>query len=418
MIAAPARKVKVHEMDYPRLRYMHASAAERDGSRVLLSDPLHLAKGPLVMPAVTYFIISHFDGQHSLVDIQEAYARQFGQVLERDKIDDLIAQLDQHHYLDSERFRREVLEAFWQAPVRDMAHADTCYSSDPEEFSRQAATLFAQHGAPESSATPSRAPVRGLIAPHIDLRFGGPCYARAYKELAERCDADLFVLFGTSHYSMNPQHLFIGTEKDYNTPLGPAKTDGEFMRALQRNYSGDLFAEEIVHKVEHSLEFQALFLQYVFGGKREFTIAPILVSSFHHSVLSHTSPLEDERIGNFVRALKETIAQSGRKVCLVAGVDFAHVGQQFGDNGAMTRETINWVEAEDRRLVQALEKVDAQDFFGEIAKNGDKRRVCGFSSMYTFLNVVEANRGHLLRYGCATDMYPESLVSFASLVFE
>lgn len=410
-------------MNYPRLRYMQASAADRDGgSRVLLSDPLHLAKGPLVMPAVTYFIISHFDGQHSLVDIQEAFARQFGQVLERDKIEDLIEQLDQHHYLDSERFRREVLEAFWQAPVRDMAHADTCYSSDPDEFSRQTLALFEQHGGPgltvADSPQPSRAPIRGIIAPHIDLRFGGPCYARAYQELAERCEADLFILLGTSHYSMNPQHLFIGTEKDYNTPLGLAKTDGEFMRALQRNYNGDLFAEEILHKVEHSLEFQALFLQYVFGGKREFTIAPILVSSFHHAVLSQTPPLEDARIGDFVRALKETIAHSGCKVCFVAGVDFAHVGQQFGDTGALTRETIDWVAAEDRRLVQALEKVDANDFFGQIAKNGDKRRVCGFSSMYTFLNVVEASRGRLLRYGCATDMYPESLVSFASLVFD
>ncbi|HXG21670.1 MAG TPA: AmmeMemoRadiSam system protein B [Methylomirabilota bacterium] len=407
-------------MEYPRLRYIQASPVDMDGgSRVLISDPLHFAKGPLVMPAVTYFIISHFDGQHSIVDIQEAFAKRFGQILSRDKIEDLIAQLDQYHYLDSERFRREVLEAFYQSPVREMAHADTCYSSKPEEFTRQAMELFSQSGGPglPSPHGQQHPPLRGIIAPHIDLRFGGPCYAWAYKELAERCDADLFILLGTSHYSMNPAHLFIATEKDYNTPLGLAKTDRNFLRALQQRYNGDLFAEEILHRVEHSLEFQALFLQYVFGGAREFSIVPILVSSFHHAVLSQTPPVEDERIGSFITALKETIAQTGRKACFVAGVDFAHVGRQFGDKGPLTRETIEWVEAEDRRLVQSLEHVDHADFFAQIAKDGDQRRVCGFAPMYTFLHVIEANAGKLLKYGCATDMYPESLVSFASLAF-
>jgi hypothetical protein len=390
------------------------------GTRVLISDPLHFAKGPLAMPAVTYFIISHFDGQHSLVDIQEAFARRFGQVLERDKIENLIAQLDQNHYLDSECFRREVLEVFYQSPVREMAHANTCYSSEPEEFTKQAMDLFNSNGGPGVPTDDTRHPpsVHGIIAPHIDLRFGGSCYAWAYKELAERCDADLFILLGTSHYSMNPSHLFIATEKDYKTPLGLAKTDRAFVRALQQNYrEGDLFAEEILHRIEHSLEFQALFLQYLLGEKRNFTIVPLLVSSFHHSVLSQTLPIEDERISSFVNALRETIAQSGRKVCFVAGVDFAHVGQQFGDQGPMKQETIDWVAAEDHRLVRSLEKVDHANFFAEIAKNGDKRRICGFAPMYTFLNVIDASHGRLLKYGCATDMYPESLVSFASLAF-
>lgn len=409
-------------MDYPRLRYIQASQVHMDGgTRIVISDPLHFAKGPLAMPAVTYFIISHFDGQHSIVEIQEAFARQFGQILPREKIEDLLEQLDQNHYLDSERFHREVLETFYQSPVREMAHANTCYSSDPEEFRKQAMDLFNSNGGPGFPSNGDRHPpsVRGIIAPHIDLRFGGSCYAWAYRELAERCEADLFILLGTSHYSMNPSHLFSATEKDYKTPLGLAKTDRPFVRALQQNYSaGDLFAEEILHRAEHSLEFQALFLQYIFGGKRDFATVPILVSSFHHSVLSQTAPVEDERIRSFVNALKETIAQSGKKVCFVAGVDFAHVGQQFGDQGPMKQETIDWVAAEDHRLVQSLEKVDHADFFAQIAKNGDRRRVCGFAPMYTFLNVIEASHGRLLKYGCATDMYPESLVSFASLVFD
>jgi AmmeMemoRadiSam system protein B len=407
-------------MDYPKLRYIEAVPVEVEGdTRIYIRDPLNYAATPLLMPYATYFIISHFDGYHSLIEIQEAFARQFGHVLPREKIHELIEQLDQHYYLDSEHIaqrQQEVLDTFRGSSVREMAHADTCYSAQAEEFIKQATEFFGGTDGPGLPSTNDQAqpPVRGIIAPHIDLRIGGSCYAWAYKELADRCDADLFILLGTSHYGM--RQLFVATEKDYNTPLGPVKTDREFIQALQKNYVGDLFADEILHRTEHSLEFQTLFLKYVLGEKRKFSIVPILVSSFHHAVLSQTPPVEDPRIATFLAALRATIAQSGRKICLVAGVDFAHVGQKFGDQGPLTQEFLDWVQAEDQRLIEALEKVDHADFFAQIAKDGDRRRICGFAPMYTFLHLVDAKQGKFLKYGCS-ETAPHSAVSFASLAF-
>ncbi len=43
----------------------------------------------------------------------------------------------------------------------------------------------------------------------------------------------------------------------------------------------DLFDDELTHRTEHSIEFQVVFLQYLLGGRRDFTIVPILVGSFH-----------------------------------------------------------------------------------------------------------------------------------------
>jgi len=63
-----------------------------------------------------------------------------------------------------------------------------------------------------------------------------------------------------------------------------------------------------------------------------------------------------------------------------------------------------------------LENVDHADFFAEIAKNGDQRRVCGFAPMYTFLHLVGAKQGKLLKYAYA-ETAPQSAVSFASLAF-
>lgn len=408
-------------MEYPKLRYIEAFPVEVDNlTRMYIRDPLSYAKTPLLLPYPTYFIITHFDGRHSLVDIQEAFARQFKQVLPREKISDIVRQLDQYHYLESERFaalRHEIHDAFYRAPVRDMAHADTCYSSRPDVFTEQTTAFFRSPqgpGLPQPEQTPTP-PIRGLIAPHIDLRVGGTAYACGYKELAERCDADLFILLGTSHYGM--ENLFVATEKDYNTPLGPVKTDREFVRALQSRYREDLFADELLHRTEHSLEFQTLFLQYLFGNKRPFTIVPLLVSSFHHMVLSKTPPVEVPRVAAFLDALKVTVAEGSKTVCFVAGVDFAHVGQKFGDEGPLTDAFLNWVENEDHRLIQALEKVDHADFFTQIAKDNDRRRVCGFAPMYTFLHLVEAKEGKLLKYDRSIDPATQSSVSFASMAF-
>lgn len=408
-------------MDYPKLRPVEVfPVGVENDTRLYMRDPLQYATQPLVFPQITSFVLSHFDGQHSLADIQEAFARKFSQVLPGEQLRQLIEQLDAHYYLDNERFARlqqDTLRAFRQAPVRDMAHADTCYSSQADEFSRQLSGFFAGDegpGLPNATAQ-SQPPLRGLIAPHIDLRVGGPAYAWAYKELAERCEADLFVVLGTSHHGSDS--LFVSTRKDYDTPLGPVKTDQDFLHALQANYDNDLFADELLHRTEHSLEFQMLFLQYVLADRRDFTVVPILVSSFHHMTLTRTPPTETPRVADFLTALHKTIADSRRSVCVVAGVDFAHVGHKFGDPGELTQDFLDWVEAEDRRLIQALENVDPGDFFNQIAKDADKRRVCGFAPMYTMLHLLDAERGTLLKYDRSIDRQTQSSVSFASLAF-
>jgi hypothetical protein len=388
---------------------------------VCLRDPLNYATQTLILPYPAFFVASLFDGRRSILDIQEAFARHFGQIVFSDDIREIARRLDEHYYLESERFaarQRELAEAFRRSPLRRMAHADTCYPARAEDLKGQLESFFtapAGPGLPASQPPPER-PVRGIIAPHIDLRVGGPCYAWAYKEVAERSDADLFVLLGTSHFG--GEQLFTATTKDYDTPLGPVRTDRDFLAELSRRYRGDLFADEVLHRNEHSLEFQALFLRFaVPDGRREFTAVPILVSSFHEMVAAGIEPVWDARVADFVAALRATIEASGRRVCLVAGVDFAHVGRKFGDPGPLGKDLLEWVEREDRRLIAALERIEPEAFFDEIAKDGDRRRICGFPAMYTFLRAVRAAEGKLLMYDRSVEAATESSVSFASLAF-
>ncbi len=72
------------------------------------------------------------------------------------------------------------------------------------------------------------------------------------------------MILGTSHYGAGPE-LFSATRKNYATPFGAVETDGAFVDRLAARYSGDLFADEMLHRGEHSIEFQALFLAYALG---------------------------------------------------------------------------------------------------------------------------------------------------------
>jgi len=51
-----------------------------------------------------------------------------------------------------------------------------------------------------------------------------------------------------------------------------------------------------------------------------------------------------------------------------------------------------------------------------VAKDGDSRRICGLSPIYTLLRCLPGGSGRLLRYAQWPD--PQAVVTFASIVFE
>ena len=414
--------------DYPRRRPIETFPVQQEGKTfIYLKDPLNLAR-PLGISPAGYFMMSRFDGRHSFVDIQAAYCKQFGTLLLSDELKAFIEMLDQHYYLLSERFlkyQRSVIDEFRRQPTRAPAHVGGVYKEDPAQLKSQLDGFFLPPkgpGLPTAEKT-TRAP-RAIVAPHIDFHRGGHVYAWAYKTLAESDGADLYILLGTSH--CGGENPFILTLKDFDTPLGTVKTDKELVNRLQATCSEDLFADEYLHRGEHSLEFQVVFLKYVaqrraeMMGQRErpFKIVPILVASFHSMVLSRTLPEKNSRVGTFLGALQDLVERESRPVCFVAGVDLAHVGRQFGDSEPITDDFLKWVESEDRLLVDRLAARDAPGFFNEIAKDQDRRRICGFSPLYSLIHLLDGSRGNHLHYGQAFTPETGSAVTFTSMIFE
>ena len=66
-------------------------------------------------------------------------------------------------------------------------------------------------------------------------------------------------------------------------------------------------------------------------------------------------------------------------------------------------------------MLEAVEAGDADAFFDSVRRDGDRRRICGLSPIYTLLRALGGARGTLRTYGQWPD--PEGVVSFASLVF-
>jgi len=409
-------------MDFPCVRPVEAFPIQYQGrTAICLRDPMGYAPQPLILGLGAYFLVSLMDGSSSVQDLAEAYANRFAQALPPEQIADLINSLEQGFFLRGSRFDQRVAAAqaeFAALPARAAAHAGLCYSSEPSALRAELAAFFDPPGGPgRAPGTVAGSPPAGLIVPHIDPRRGGVAYAHGYYQLMRRRPPDLFVILGTSHYGAGPQ-LFTATMKDYATPLGNVTTDREFIRRLAARYrEGDLLADELLHRNEHSIEFQALFLAATLGILG-YTVVPILVSSFHPMVLAGTSPGSDPRVASFLDALRSELAADGRRVCIIAGVDFAHVGRKFGDERAADEAFISWVRDEDHALIATIERGDPEAFFAAISKDGDRRRICGLAPMYTQLALLRAQPGRLLAYDVALEAATESAVSFASLVID
>lgn len=412
----------------PRLRPVEAFPVQQEGKTlVYLKDPMNFAM-PLGISLASYFILAHLDGSHSFVDIQEAYAKQFGAMLLSDDLKNFVEMLDQHYYLVSDRFfnyQNAVVLEFRRLPTRAPAHMGGVYKADPVALKSQLAAYFTSTEGPGLPSFDSAGTVpKAIVAPHIDFHRGGPAYAWAYKTLAESDGADLYILLGTSHCS--GENPFILTLKDFETPLGVVETERQFVQTLQERCRDDFFADEYLHRGEHSLEFQVVFLKFIahwraeLSGRREkpFRIVPILVSSFHSMVMSQTPPEKHSAVGDFLHALGELAGMQNRQVCFVAGVDLAHVGRQFGDHEPVTEEFLKWVESEDHRLVDCLAALDAPGFFNEIAKDQDKRRICGFSPLYSLIHLLDGSRGKALKYSQAFTPETGSAVTFTSMIFD
>ena len=407
-------------MDYPKLREINAFPVQSSGQTLLcLQDPQNICEKAIFLPSPLYFIVSLFDGQHSILDIQAEYMRKFGEFLYTEKLQEIISQMDENLFLEGERFQealRRKEEKFKKASFREAVFAGKSYEVEPDKLKSQLDGYFEDMDGPGSlGEKKSVKGLKGVVAPHIDFQRGGQCYAYAHREIWERNASPCFIIFGTAHAPM--ENPFCLTRKDFITPLGTLNVDRELVDAIQSHCPDDLFKDESVHRSEHSIEFQCVFLRHLYPEPDSVKIVPVLTGSFHEAIEKGVSPMELKPIRQFVDAAKEAVSSLGREVCCVASADLAHMGLQFGDREGVSEYGLRIISEQDHEMLEYAEKMDEEGFFESISREGDRRKICGLPPIYSMLKILEAQEGKLLKYDQAFTPETRSLVTFASLAF-
>ena len=379
---------------------------------IVIKDAIGLVEEGKALSLDLYWIMTLLDGTKSLRDIQMELMRNRGGVLVgMDELEEIIAQLDESFLLDTQRYRKakkQIENDFFAGKVRPCSH---CGSSYPREALELKTML---DGIIESQAVVSTAQgnLKALIAPHIDLSVGSDVYGSAYQQLKNTSPSRVIIL-GVGHRMT--EGLFCLTEKDFQTPFGIVKNNRSAVKKLEQAGSQIISENDFVHKAEHSVEFQVIFLQHLLA-KDSFAIIPILCGSLVGSLSEYSREAYREAALPFLSVLSELLREKDKETLIVAGVDFSHTGLRFGHN--MPASYLEFQSKQhDKKLLNALSKGDPDGFWEESIGVKDKFNVCGFSAMACLLEILPPLAGKILNYQIWREDPTQSAVSFAAVAF-
>jgi len=171
------------------------------------------------------------------------------------------------------------------AAVRKPAVAGTFYPGSKARLEQALGECFTSRFGPGSLPQPGTDPLQGpvfLMVPHAGYVYSGGTAAWAYSELAKLGRPELAVILGPNHRGLTAANT-IDTSGSWETPLGEspvAEGIGQKIKGACRWLVGDTRGGML----EHSLEVQLPFLQFLYGP--DLPILPIMVSTHDFAALA------------------------------------------------------------------------------------------------------------------------------------
>lgn len=338
-----------------------------------------------------------------------------GRAIETERFLEVVNLLDAEGFFMTPEFyrRRDAIHREYnRLPVRPPAHAGFSFPEDPAELRETLDRYLVEEGARRRSRTPE-----GIFVPHIDPRVGGITYGPAWNAVRDT-DADTFVILGVPHTMSYDRLMF--SQMDFDTPIGRVATDREFIEEFRRGLSFDLTTDEVAHMNEHSIEFQTIFIEHLFGKgssqtERDIRIVPVLLAPFSDYVeTGHGGVERDEAWEEIWANFRRTAEALSRKVCWVASVDFCHIGRKFGDRFDAAGK-LEEIRRHDLALIERAVEGDAEGFINRLVGNNNRFRVCGVAPMYGLMRILEPTGGELLAYDQWDEQERGSAVSYAGV---
>ncbi|HEX5431030.1 MAG TPA: AmmeMemoRadiSam system protein B [Bryobacteraceae bacterium] len=383
-----------------------------DHPGLLIRDPFQFSDATLIVPPALVACLEFFDGVHTENDLREYLVRLTGDLEVGSLIQHLRDTLSGAGFLEDENFaarKEQAQRSFAEAEVRHPVHAGSGYPAEASELKQTIAGYLNGSGASTANGR-----VLAIAAPHVSPFGGVEAYRAAYSALSPEDGERTFVILGTSHYG-EPDRLGL-TRKPFITPFGETITDTSLADRVASAAGDGAFLEDYCHAIEHSIEFQVIFLQHLFGPR--IRVLPVLCGSYARSLYEGGAPEDSEPVRRALGALGDLAAKEGDRLLWVLGVDMAHMGRRYGDaiDAKAGQDEMEQVAQRDRARIERIEQADARGFWDLVQENQDDLKWCGSAPIYTFLKVNPHARGELLDYR-QWNIDEKSVVSFAGMAF-
>jgi AmmeMemoRadiSam system protein B len=406
----------MNHLTKPKLRNVNVQRGNYRGEPVFLfQDRLKLTEGDIVVPQALGPLMTLCDGSHTLAEIKTSLETSYGLTLSPEAIQNLLSQLDQARLLEGEtieRLKQQAIVAYRSTPSRPPALAGLSYPADPDELRRLLQGYLDQVGEVACASPTSR----GIISPHIDYQRGGLTYAQVWASAAEAVrQAELVIIFATDHNGGNTGSITL-TRQNYASPLGVMPTDEDLVARLAEALGPqNVFADELLHRDEWSIELVLVWLQYIRGGQ-PCPVLPVLCGSFLHFMIGQANLKNETGFDVMFDILQEEMTR--RRTLIVASGDLAHLGPAF-DGPPLDAAAQAQMKEDDRVLTQILAKGSADAFIKLMQDGQYERNVCGLAPFYFTLRTLDQPQGQIIAYDrCPADNHNTSLVSICGIVLE
>lgn len=383
--------------DKPRLRYVEANLVDTTaGCGFVLNDPQRLAAGSVTVNEPTLFILSRFDGSHTIDEVCDAFAREYCQPIGLDQIVELLNTLDAAHLLAGESFDRyydQLVSDYRNAPARVMDNvAELGLQCDPIKSLRRVIDA-------SPTSWTSRDRIVGLISPHLDYERGEPCYSAAFSTLLDQPAPKRVLFLGTNHFGRSCS--VVATGKDFETPLGVTRADRAFLESIESRV-GNLRRHEFDHQREHSVELQLLLCQRLWGAD-DFEMCAFLCPD--PCGPTGTLPIDGEGVDMkaFACALGEAIRADDADTLVIAGADLSHVGRHFGDECELDEAFLDVVRRSDLSALDYVAANQPDAFLKLLCEKDNATRVCSAGCISALMFALPDAKLDVLRYHQAVD---------------
>ncbi|MGE0014904.1 MAG: AmmeMemoRadiSam system protein B [Candidatus Methanomethylophilaceae archaeon] len=221
------------------------------------------------------------------------------------------------------------------------------------------------------------------VSPHAGYMASGMNAAHVYKHIKEDGLPDTYVIIGPDHHGV--PFDFVMCSEDYLTPMGPCKTDRDMVGALK----GTVPDSANAHRLEHSVEVQVPFIQYIDPDPH---IVPI--------IMSRQDPVTARRLGEILAKACE-----GRDVVIIASSDMSHY---------IPKQRAAALDAE---IIGRIAALDPDGIFHTVRSKGIS--ACGYGPIAAAIEASRPDSAEILKYSDSYDSLggdPGAVVGYASAV--